>query len=148
MINNIPVRVRNISNNELPMYETKGAACADLRAHLTGRIAIMPGETSVVPTGLFMEIPTGYEVQVRPRSGLSAKCSITVTNSPGTIDDDYRGELKVILTNLGEQPFIINSGDRVAQIAIKPVYQIQWIESDSLTKTERGENGLGSTGVK
>lgn len=130
----------------IPEYKTAGAAGADLCALLDSPLTIPAGRSAMVPTGLFFEIPEGYEVQVRPRSGLAAKSGITVLNTPGTIDSDYRGEIKVILINLGTSDFTINSGDRIAQMIIAPVIQASFEITDSLSKTERGEGGFGSTG--
>ena len=131
----------------IPEYKTKGAAGADVCALVQNQITIKKGCRAIVPTGLFFEIPEGYEIQVRPRSGLAAKNGVTVLNTPGTIDSDYRGELKVILINLGDDDFIINSGDRIAQIIIAPVVQASFSLVNSLSETERGVGGFGSTGV-
>ncbi len=149
----VEVKVKKLSHYDqsfpLPTYETKGAAGADVRASLESRteITIKPGERVLVPTGLSMEIPEGYEVQVRPRSGLSFKTGLMVLNSPGTIDSDYRGEVKVILGNLGKNDEIIKHGDRVAQLVIAPVVQAHYFVFDgNLTDTVRGAGGFGSTG--
>ena len=131
----------------IPEYKTSGAAGADLCALLDEPLVIPAGSSAMVPTGLFFEIPVGYEVQVRPRSGLAAKNGVTVLNSPGTIDSDYRGEIKVILINLGAADFTINSGDRIAQMVIAPVTQASFTLTDSLSETERGTGGFGSTGL-
>lgn len=131
----------------IPEYKTAGAAGADLCALLNEPLSISAGKFAMVPTGLFFEIPEGYEVQVRPRSGLAAKNGVTVLNTPGTIDSDYRGEIKVILINLGDSDFTINSGDRIAQMIVAPVTQATFSISDSLSETERGAGGFGSTGV-
>lgn len=131
----------------IPEYKTSGAAGADLCALLESPLTIPAGKFAMVPTGLFFEIPEGYEIQVRPRSGLAAKNGVTVLNTPGTIDSDYRGEVKVILINLGEADFTINSGDRIAQMVIAPVTQAVFTVTDSLSATQRGEGGFGSTGV-
>ena len=143
------ISIKCIANNGavVPEYKTAGAAGADICALLSEPITIASGKTAIVQTGLFFEIPEGYEVQVRPRSGLAAKNSVTVLNSPGTIDSDYRGEIKVILINLGEKDFVINSGDRIAQIVINPVTQATFQITDELSSTERGTGGFGSTGV-
>ena len=130
----------------IPEYKTSGAAGADLCAFLDAPLTIPAGSSAMIPTGLFFEIPQGYEVQVRPRSGLAAKNGVTVLNTPGTIDSDYRGEIKVILINLGNQDFTINSGDRIAQMVIAPVIQASFTITDSLSETERGSGGFGSTG--
>ena len=131
----------------LPSYQTAGAAGADLCACLTESLVLSPGQWALVPTGLSFAIPSGYEIQVRPRSGLAAKHGITVLNSPGTIDSDYRGEVKVILINLGSQDFTISHGDRIAQMVVAPVVQAQFQVVESLSATERGQGGFGSTGV-
>ena len=142
------VKIKNLSNNELPSYQTEGAAGVDLRANLPdSNITLQPLERTLVPTGLFLEIPEGYEAQVRPRSGMAIKHGITVINSPGTIDCDYRGEVKVILVNFGKEPFVVQNGDRIAQIVIAPVTQANFIKADFLDETVRGEGGFGSTGV-
>ena len=143
------VKVVNKSGNQLPAYETKNSAGMDLRANLPeGSISLNPMQRAMVPTGLFMEIPEGYEGQVRPRSGLAAKHGITVLNTPGTIDADYRGEVKVILINLSDVPFAINHGDRIAQIVFARCEQAQLTETDTISDTERGAGGCGHSGVK
>lgn len=131
----------------IPEYKTAGAAGADLCALLEAPLTIPAGRSAMVPTGLFFEIPEGYEVQVRPRSGLAAKNGVTVLNTPGTIDSDYRGEIKVILINLGTDDFTINNGDRIAQMIIAPVIQASFTITDSLSETQRGSGGFGSTGL-
>lgn len=131
----------------IPVYKTEGAAGADVCALLDSPVTIEPGKFAMIPTGLFFEIPQGYEIQVRPRSGLAAKNGVTVLNTPGTIDSDYRGELKVILINLGASDFLINSGDRIAQIILSPVTIAEFNITDSLSDTQRGDKGFGSTGV-
>lgn len=131
----------------VPEYKTAGAAGADVCACIPEKITIAPGKRALVGTGLFFEIPQGYEIQVRPRSGLAFKNGVTVLNTPGTIDSDYRGELKVILINLGDEDFEINSGDRIAQIVVAPVTTSEFIPVESLSATERGAGGFGSTGV-
>ncbi|NLC93607.1 MAG: dUTP diphosphatase [Treponema sp.] len=143
------VKVKCIAKNGavVPEYKTAGAAGADVCSLVDSPLLLKKGKFKVVPTGLFFEIPLGYEIQVRPRSGLAAKNGITVLNTPGTIDSDYRGELKIILINLGEEDFVINSGDRIAQIIISPVIQADFSIVDSLSTTERGNKGFGSTGV-
>ena len=134
----------------LPAYESEGAAGMDLRAALGDgeTITLEPGAKAMVPTGLAMALPVGHEAQVRPRSGLAAKHSVTVLNSPGTIDSDYRGEVKVILINHGSSPFKIERGERIAQMVIAPVTQGIWTQVDALSETDRGTGGFGSTGVK
>jgi dUTP pyrophosphatase len=131
----------------LPGYETVGAAGADLRARLEEPVVIPPLGRARIPTGLAMEIPPGYEAQIRPRSGLAARHGVTVLNAPGTVDSDYRGELGVLLVNLGQEPFTARDGDRIAQLVIAPVARAQLLEAASLSETERGEGGFGSTGV-
>ena len=141
------LNIVNKSNNALPNYETANSAGMDLRAYLPdGQMVIKPMQRTLVPTGLFMEIPVGYEGQVRPRSGLAIKSGITVLNSPGTIDADYRGEIKVILINLSDTDFVINSGDRIAQLVIAKCEQMEVVEVEVLTETERGAGGFGHTG--
>jgi dUTP pyrophosphatase len=142
------INIINKSNHNLPNYETKASAGMDLRANLTDSIILKPLERAIVKTGLFIELPIGYEAQVRPRSGLAAKNGITVLNSPGTIDADYRGEIGVILVNLSNQPFVIENGERIAQLIIAKHERAEWIEVQELTETSRGEGGFGSTGVK
>ena len=133
---------------QLPQYETEGASGLDVRAYLKdGAVTIQPGEYKMIPTGIKMDIPVGYEVQVRPRSGLAAKHGVTVLNSPGTIDSDYRGEVKVILINHGKEAFVVNPGERIAQFVISKVIQADFVLSDELSESERGEGGFGSTGV-
>lgn len=132
----------------LPSYETSGAAAADLRADLPdrGTLDLAPGARALVPTGLRLEIPEGYEVQIRPRSGLALKHGITLPNSPGTIDSDYRGPLGVIVLNAGAEPFTIAHGDRIAQMVVAPVLQARFVLAETLSDTERGSGGFGSTG--
>ena len=141
------LRIVNQSNNPLPAYETKNSAGMDLRAYLPeGPITIEPMQRALVPTGLYMEIPEGYEGQVRPRSGLAIKNGITVLNSPGTIDADYRGQVCVILINLSDKAFVINSGDRIAQLVIARCEQVETEQVEVLSETERGAGGFGHTG--
>ena len=140
------VKIINKSNNELPAYETSASAGLDLRAFIPETITLLPFERKLIKTGLFLEIPEGYEAQVRPRSGLAIKNGITVLNSPGTIDADYRGEVGVILVNISQDNFEINTGDRIAQMVFAKVKQAKWILSEELSETERGEGGFGSTG--
>ncbi len=141
------IEIINKSKHNLPHYETKSSAGMDLRANLTAPITLKPMERCIVKTGLFMALPQGYEAQVRPRSGLAIKKGITVLNAPGTIDADYRGEIGVILINLSNEDFVINDGDRIAQMVIAKYEQAKWIEVAILDKTNRGEGGFGSTGV-
>lgn len=145
------VRVRQLSHGEglpLPAYQTPGSAGLDLIAALpaNGPIILEPGRTAAVPTGLVIELPAGLEAQVRPRSGLAAKHGVTVLNAPGTIDSDYRGEIKVLLVNLGREPFLIRRGERIAQMVVAPVVQISLVASGDLSATARGAGGFGSTG--
>ncbi|WP_298901059.1 dUTP diphosphatase [uncultured Psychroserpens sp.] len=142
------IKIINKSNHDLPHYETIASAGMDLRANLSEPRILKPLERSVVGTGLFIELPIGYEAQVRPRSGLAAKKGITVLNAPGTVDADYRGEIGVILVNLSSEDFVINNGERIAQLVIAKHERADWIEVDELSETSRGEGGFGSTGVK
>ena len=132
----------------LPKYETNGSSGMDLAADVDANINIDPGKTAIIPTGLALSIPKGFEVQIRPRSGLAAKQKISVLNTPGTIDADYRGEIKVILINLGQETFKVEKGLRIAQMVVCPVVQAQLKEVDDLNETERGKGGFGSTGTK
>ena len=142
------VAIINKSNNALPSYETSASAGLDIRAFIEEKLTLSPGERKLIKTGLFLEIPEGYEAQVRPRSVLALKNVITVLNSPGTIDADYRGEIGVILINHSSENFEINSGDRIAQLIFAKVEQAVWFETESLNETERGQGGFGSTGKK
>lgn len=142
------VKVINRSGMELPSYATPLSAGMDLRAAMEQSITLAPLERALVPTGLFVELPEGYEMQIRPRSGLAAKHGITVLNSPGTIDADYRGEIKVILVNLSNTPFEILPGERIAQAVVAQHAQVEWVETEQLESTDRGAGGFGSTGVK
>jgi dUTP pyrophosphatase len=131
----------------LPQYESPGAAGADIRARLEGELRIPPMGRVLVPTGLVMEIPPGYEAQIRPRSGLALRHGVTLLNAPGTIDPDYRGEVGIVLVNLGTEDFVVKDGDRIAQLVIAPVSQALMEEVESLSSTERGGGGFGSTGI-
>jgi len=142
------VKIINKSNHQLPSYETEASAGMDIRANISEAITLKPLERVIVKTGLYMELPKGCEAQVRPRSGLAAKHGITVLNSPGTIDADYRGEIGVILVNLSNEDFVIEDGERVAQFVIAKHERISWEKVDSLDDTERGTDGFGSTGRK
>jgi dUTP pyrophosphatase len=142
------VKIINKSGHVLPAYETTASAGVDLRASIPETLTLQPLERQLVRTGLFLEIPAGYEAQVRPRSGLALKHGITVLNAPGTIDADYRGEVGVILINLSQEAFEINNGDRIAQLVFAQVETAQWRETEALTDTSRGEGGFGSTGKK
>jgi dUTP pyrophosphatase len=141
------VQIINKSKHATPSYETEGAAGMDLRANIDAAITLKPLERAIVKTGLFIALPIGFEAQVRPRSGLAAKNGITVLNSPGTVDADYRGEIGVILINLSNQDFVINDGERVAQLVIAKNERALWKEVEVLNETERGSGGFGSTGV-
>ena len=140
------VKIINKSPYELPRYATGSSAGMDLKANLSEPLTLGSLERAVIPTGLFMELPEGFEAQVRPRSGLAAKFGVTVANSPGTVDADYRGELKVILVNLSGEPFVVNPGERIAQMVIARYERIEWEQTDQLSETERGTGGFGSTG--
>ena len=140
------VKIINRSNNALPAYETAHAAGLDIRAHLTEAISIAPMQRQLIPTGLYIELPIGYEAQIRPRSGLAFKNGITVLNSPGTIDADYRGEIKVLLINFSDQVFVVEPGERIAQMVLAAHAQITWEEVTLLSETARGEGGYGHTG--
>jgi dUTP pyrophosphatase len=142
------INIINNSQHALPNYETIASAGMDLRANLTQSITLQPLERTIVKTGLFIELPIGYEAQVRPRSGLAAKNGITVLNAPGPVDADYRGEIGVILVNLSNDPFVIENGERIAQLIIAKHERAEWIEVQELTETSRGAGGFGSTGVK
>lgn len=141
------VKVINKSNNQLPAYETAFSAGMDIRAFITEEIILKPFQRMLIPSGLFIELPQGFEAQIRPRSGLALKYGITVLNSPGTIDADYRGELKILLINLSDTDFLIKSGDRVAQMIIARHEQVLWENATSLNETNRGTGGYGHTGV-
>jgi dUTP pyrophosphatase len=142
------IKIINRSKHKLPDYATHAAAGMDLRANLDQPLILKSLERTLVPTGLFLEIPVGYEAQVRPRSGLAFKNGLTVLNSPGTIDADYRGEVKVILVNLSNEEFTVNDGERIAQMVIARHEQADWIEVEQLEESSRGEGGFGSTGKK
>lgn len=140
------IRIINRSSNPLPAYATPGSSGMDLRAELNDPVVLKPLERTLIPTGIFLEIPQGYEAQVRPRSGLAIKQGITCLNTPGTIDADYRGEIKVILVNLSSEDQTIHPGDRIAQMVFQQVTQVEWEEVDELEKSQRGEGGFGHTG--
>lgn len=142
------IKIINTSVHDLPAYETLASAGMDLRAQLSEPVTLQPLERAIIKTGLFIELPMGYEAQVRPRSGLAAKKGITVLNSPGTIDADYRGEIGVILVNLSQEPFVVENGERIAQLVIAKHERAEWIEVNALSETSRGAGGFGSTGVK
>lgn len=142
------IKVINRSAFDLPQYETANAVGLDVRANTTEGIRLAPLERALVPTGLYVEIPEGYEIQVRPRSGLAAKYGISVANAPGTIDPDYRGEIKVILVNLSNEVFELKPGERIAQLVVAQFTRIEWESVEQLSDTERGAGGFGSTGRK
>lgn len=142
------VKIINKSKHQLPEYATPYSAGVDLRANIDEPIILKPLERALIPTGLFIELPEGYEAQIRPRSGLAAKHGLTVLNSPGTIDADYRGEIRVILVNLSGEEFVINDGERICQMVIAAHVQVKWEETDNLDETERGDGGFGHTGKK
>ena len=144
----IEVAIINQSAFDLPAYATEGAAGLDIRANITDAIVLSPLERQLIPTGLFVAIPMGYEIQIRPRSGLAFKHGITVLNTPGTIDADYRGEIKVLLVNLSNEPFSIEPGERIAQMVLAKHETLSWKTTEELPSTERGAGGFGSTGVK
>lgn len=144
----VGIKVINKSNHKLPHYETSASAGMDLRANIEQPINLAPLERTIVKTGIFIELPIGYEAQVRPRSGLAAKKGITVLNAPGTVDADYRGEIGVILVNLSNENFTIENGERVAQLVIAKHERARWEEAKTLSDTDRGSGGFGSTGVK
>ncbi|MDR1783867.1 MAG: dUTP diphosphatase [Dysgonamonadaceae bacterium] len=140
------VKIINKSRHQLPLYETVASAGMDLRANLDSPITLGSLERALVPTGLFIELPVGYEAQIRPRSGLAIKHGITLVNTPGTIDADYRGEIKAIMVNLSDTPFVINDGERVCQMVIARHERVEWEETEALNETERGAGGFGHTG--
>ena len=145
----IKILIKRLSKEvSLPKYETSGSSGMDLSANIDAKLNIEPGKTAIIPTGLALSIPTGFEVQIRPRSGLAAKQKISVLNTPGTIDSDYRGEIKVILINLSQESFKVEKGLRIAQMVVCPVVQAQLKEVSDLNETERGKGGFGSTGTK
>jgi dUTP pyrophosphatase len=142
------IKIINRSSHPLPHYETPSSAGLDIRANLEAPIVLKPLERAIVKTGLYIELPVGFEAQVRPRSGLAAKKGITVLNAPGTIDADYRGEIGVILVNLSDEEFVVENGERIAQLVIAKHKRAEWTEVNELSETSRGEGGFGSTGVK
>jgi dUTP pyrophosphatase len=142
------IKIINKSQHDLPNYETIASAGMDLRANLESPIVLKPLERAIIKTGLYIELPIGFEAQVRPRSGLAVKKGITVLNSPGTVDADYRGEIGVILVNLSAEEFVIENGERIAQLIIAKHERAEWMEVTQLSETSRGEGGFGSTGVK
>lgn len=143
----VQIKTINTSDNELPHYATEGAAGMDIRAYLQEQVILLPLERSLIPTGIFMEIPSGYEVQIRPRSGLALKNGITCLNTPGTIDSDYRGELKVLLINLSNEPQSVNNNDRIAQLIVAKAEKAELLLVQQLSETERAGGGFGHTGL-
>ena len=142
------VKILNKSAFELPQYATTHSAGMDLKANISESITIEPLKRVLVPTGLYIELPEGYEAQIRPRSGLAVKHGIGLINSPGTIDTDYRGEIKIILVNLSDQPFVLIPGERIAQMVVAKFERVDWVIADKLGESERGEGGFGSTGKR
>ena len=142
------VKVINRSKHPLPEYKTKYSAGMDIRANIEEPIVLKPLERKLIPTGLFIELPEGYECQIRPRSGLALKSGITVLNTPGTIDADYRGEIGVILVNLSDKPFTVNHGERICQMVVARHASVEWQPSDNLAESNRGDGGFGHTGIK
>lgn len=140
------VKIINKSNNRLPQYATSHSAGMDLRANLDNPVTLKPLERALIPTGLFLELPVGYEAQIRPRSGLAVKHGISVLNSPGTIDADYRGEIRVVLVNLSNNEFVINHGERICQMVVAKHATVEWQETNELEESERGAGGFGHTG--
>ncbi len=147
MNNRLKVKIINRSHHPLPAYETHGSAGMDVRASLNESITLLPGHRAMIPTGLHIELPQGYECQIRPRSGLAARNGITVLNSPGTVDSDFRGEIKVILINLGDKPFVITDGERICQMVVANYTKVEWDAVTEIDKTERGDGGFGHTGL-
>jgi dUTP pyrophosphatase len=152
MSETVEIKIKRLSDEfsdvPLPDYATEGSAGMDIRAAVKDELIIQPGKVALVPTNLSVEIPKGYEIQVRPRSGLAANHSIGILNSPGTIDSDYRGEVKIILMNFGDQPFAIHRGDRIAQLVVSKIYSAKIVETENLNSSIRGEGGFGHTGKK
>lgn len=148
MAHEVEIQVITENGVQLPFYATEGSAGMDVRAHLSENLCIKPGEVKLVPTGLRVAIPEGYEIQIRPRSGMAFKSQVIPLNTPGTIDSDFRGEVQVILTNLGNKDFIVEPGMRVAQMVVAPYCQVKWSSATELNSTLRGENGFGGTGIQ
>lgn len=147
----LAVRIRRLPHADglpLPAYETAGAAGMDVRAAVEAPLTLAPGAIALVPTGLVLEVPEGFEMQVRPRSGLAARHGVTLPNSPATIDSDYRGEVRVIMQNLGAEPFVVERGARIAQMVLQRVPRVEWVEVEELTDTARGAGGFGHTGAR
>ena len=146
-MNEVKVKIINMSRHELPAYATVDSAGMDVHANLDSAVTLKPLERKLIPTGLKVELPSGYEMQIRPRSGLALKHGITLVNTPGTIDADYRGEIGVILINLSDKEFVVNDGERIAQMVVAPYTRVAWESAESISDTERGEGGFGHTGV-
>ncbi|MDE6809132.1 MAG: dUTP diphosphatase [Muribaculaceae bacterium] len=146
-MNEVKVKIINTSRHELPAYATVDSAGMDVRANLDSPVTLNPMQRALIPTGLKVELPSGYEMQIRPRSGLALKHGITLVNTPGTIDADYRGEIGVILINLSDRPFVVNDGERIAQMVVAPYTRVTWEDADSINETDRGDGGFGHTGV-
>lgn len=146
-MDNVSVKIINRSRHQLPEYATALSAGMDIRANIDEPVALQPLERRLIPTGLFISLPEGYECQIRPRSGLALRHGISLVNTPGTIDADYRGEIGVILVNLSSEPFVINDGERIAQMVVSRYSRVEWQSVDSLDVTDRGEGGFGHTGV-
>ena len=146
-MNEVTVKIKSESG-VLPQYETEGSAGMDLRAHITEPVTLLPGQRALVPTGIFLELPPGYEAQVRARSGLAVKFGIGLVNGTGTIDSDYRGEIKVPMINWGEEPFVIQDGDRIAQMVVAAYERVAWQAAEQLSETRRGAGGFGHTGKR
>ena len=144
----VKVKIINKSENPLPQYSTKSSAGMDLRANLSESVLLKPLERKLIPTGIFIELPDGYECQIRPRSGLAFKSGITVLNTPGTIDADYRGEIGIILVNLSSEPFVVNNGDRICQMVVARHSTVEWESVEVLEESERSSGGFGHTGIK
>ncbi len=144
----VKVKIINKSENPLPQYSTKSSAGMDLRANLPESVLLKPLERKLIPTGIFIELPDGYECQIRPRSGLALKSGITVLNTPGTIDADYRGEIGIILVNLSSEPFVVNNGDRICQMVVARHSTVEWESVEVLEESERSSGGFGHTGIK
>jgi len=142
------IRIVNNSDNPIPQYETSGSVGLDMRAHLKEPIMLKPLQRALIPTGIYIELPDGLEAQIRPRSGLALKKGLSVLNAPGTIDSDYRGEIKILMINLSNESTVINTGERIAQMIINKIEKVELLEVDELNETERGEGGFGHTGIK
>ncbi len=150
MPDHVPVRIARVGTNDLPLpaYATEGSAGMDVCAAVESDTTIRPGETALIPAGIYIELPVGFEAQIRPRSGLALKHSVGILNAPGTIDSDYRGEVKILLTNFGQKDFVVKRGDRIAQMIIGRYARVEWNEVSELTGTVRGDGGFGHTGIK